>query len=106
MSLQDYTLRLTSGDPSLDKTRLAYQLPKVASSQIEIVKTKSVCQRAAQAYHKAVRGGSAPQVSRTVAVIKVGTTRYLVTDPEEREGEFGVTVVFNASFAPLLAFNS
>jgi hypothetical protein len=106
VSLREYAVRLTGGDPSLDKKRQAYQLPKATSSQIRVVKTKSVCRQAAQAYNKAVRGASAPQVSRSVAVIKVGSTRYLVTDPAEREGEFGVTVIFDASFAPLLAFNS
>lgn len=106
LGLQDYALRLTGGDPSLDKKRQSYQLPKVPASQVQIVKTKSVCTQAAQAYNKAVRGNSAPQVSRTVAVIKVSTTRYLVTDPAEREGEFGVTVIFDASFSPLLAFHS
>jgi len=90
----------------LDKKRRAYQLPEMPSSQVQIVKTKSICQRAAQAYNKAVRGNSASQVSRTVAVIKVGSTRYLVTDPAEREGEFGVTVIFDGAFAPLLAFDS
>lgn len=106
LGLKDYALRLTGGDPSLDKKRQSYQLPTVPSSQVQIVKTKSVCQQAAQAYNKAVRGISAPQVSRTVAVIKVSNTRYLVTDPAEREGEFGVTVIFDASFTPLLAFHS
>jgi hypothetical protein len=106
VALKDYAVRLTGGDPSLDKKRQSYQLPIVASSQVQVVKTKSLCQQAAQAYNKAVRGNSAPQVSRTVAVIQVGSTRYLVTDPAELEGEFGVTVIFDASFAPLLAFNS
>jgi hypothetical protein len=106
VGLKDYALRLTGGDPSLDKKRQSYQLPKVSSSQVQVVKTKSICQQAAQAYNKAVRGNSAPQVSRTVAVIKIGSTRYLVTDPAEREGEFGVTVIFDASFTPLLAFHS
>ena len=106
LALQDYAVRLTGGDPALARKRQSYQLPSVPASQIQIVNTKSVCQQAAQAYNKAVRGNSAPQVSRSVAVIKIGTTRYLVTDPAEREGEFGVTVIFDAAFAPLLAFNS
>jgi hypothetical protein len=105
-ALHDYALRLTGGDPSLDRKRQSYRLPKVPASQVQIVKTKSVCQQAAQAYNKAVRGNAAPRVSRSVAVIKIGTSRYLVTDPAELEGEFGVTVIFDASFASLLAFNS
>jgi hypothetical protein len=45
-------------------------------------------------------------VSRSVAVIRVGATRYLVLDPAEREGEFEVAVIFDSDFTSLLAFNS
>ena len=106
LALQDFAVRLTGGDSTLNTTRQAYQLPTVAPSEVQIVKTESICRQAAQAYHKAVRGNSAPQVPRSVAVIKVGTTRYLVLDPAEREGEFEVTVIFDSAFAPLVSFNS
>jgi hypothetical protein len=106
IALQDYAVRLTGGDPALAAKRQAYQLPAATPSQIQVVKTKSVCQRAAQAYNKAVRGASAPQVSRGVVVLTIGTTRYMVLDPAERQGEFEVTVIFDSAFTPLAAFNS
>jgi hypothetical protein len=106
LALQDYVTRLTGADPALVQKRGAYQLPAVTASQIQVIKTKSTCQQAAQAYNKAVRGDSAPQISRSVVVIKVGTNRYFVLDPTEREGEFEVTVIFDSEFKPLAAFNS
>ena len=105
VGLQDYVVRLTGGDPTLAKKRQGYQLPAATASQVQLIKTKSICQQAAQAYNKAVRGPSAAQISRTVVVIKVGTSRYVVQDPAELEGEFQVTVIFDSNFAPLVSFN-
>jgi hypothetical protein len=105
VALHDYAVRLTSGDPALVNKRAAYRLPGVPASQVRIVTATSICQQAAHAYHKAVRRDSAAPVSRAVSVIRVGTTRYLVMDPSERQGEWQVTVIFDASFAPLLTFN-
>jgi hypothetical protein len=106
VALKDYAVRLTGGDPSLAQTRQVYQLPTAQAAKVTIVKTASTCQQAAQAYNKAVRGASAPQISRSVSVIKIGSTRYLVLDPTERQGEYEVTVIFDAAFVPLRAFNS
>ena len=106
VALKDYAVRLTGGDPSLAETRQVHQLPTTQASQVTIVKTNSTCQQAAQAYNKAVRGASAPQISRSVSVVKVGSTRYLVLDPAEREGEYEITVIFDAAFAPLSSFSS
>lgn len=106
IALKDYAVRLTGGDPSLAQTRQLYQLPVTQASKVTIVKTSSVCQQAAQAYNKAVRGAAAPQISRSVSVVKIGSTRYLVVDPAERAGEYEVNVVFDAAFVPLSSFNS
>ena len=106
VALKDYAVRLTGGDPSLAETRQVYQLPTANASQVTIVKTTRTCQQAALAYNKALRGPSAPQISRSVSVIKIGSTRYLVLDPAEREGEYEVTVVFDAAFVPLSSFTS
>lgn len=105
-ALKSYVTRLTSGDLAQDSTRITYKLPQTTAKQVTLVTTKSVCQQAAQAYHRAVRGPTPPQISRTVVVVKVGTTRYVVLDPVEREGEYEVTVIFDATFVPLAAFNS
>jgi hypothetical protein len=106
VGLQDYAIRLTGGDPTLAGKRQAYTLPVTPASQVTIVTTRRVCERAAQAYHKALHGAAAPQISRTVVVIKIGTTRYFVLDPADKEGEFQSTVIFDASFTPLLGFDS
>jgi hypothetical protein len=103
LALQDYALRLSGGDPEVAGK---YNMPRVASSDVEVVTDGRTCRRAARAYHTAVRGPAVPQISRRVVVIKVGSTRYLVLDPAEHEGEFEVTVIFDSKFAPLLAFNS
>jgi hypothetical protein len=106
VALKDYAVRLTGGDPSLEETRQLHQLPTIQASKVTIIKTNSICQQAAQAYNKAVRGASAPPISRSVSVVKIGTTRYLVIDPAERAGEYEITVIFDAAFAPLSSFNS
>ena len=49
VALQSYAVRLTGGDTALAGKRQAYKLPVTPASQVQIVKTKSVCQQAAQA---------------------------------------------------------
>jgi hypothetical protein len=103
LALQDYALRLGGGDPEVAGK---YNMPRVAASAVEVVTDRRICRRAGRAYHMAVRGPEVPQIARSVVVIKVGSTRYLVLDPAERDGEFEVTVILDGNFAPLLAFNS
>ncbi len=106
-ALKAYITRLvTSSDAATVSKRQLYQLPVASASVVQIVTTKSVCRQAAEAYHAAVRGANAPKISRTVAVVKVGTSRYAVIDPQEREGEFELNVIFDANFTPLVTFQS
>jgi hypothetical protein len=105
VALLDYVTRLTGGDPVLELKRRAYLLPTATSSQIQVIQKKSTCERAGQAYHKAVRGTSAPQVSRSMVVIKVGSKRYVVLDPKERQGEWEITLIFDSAFTALIGFN-
>jgi hypothetical protein len=106
LALKDYVVRLTGGDPSLADTRDSYKLPATSASKVTVITTKSTCQAAAQAYHRATRGTTAPAISRSVVVVKVGTTRYVVYDPQERHGEYAITFVFDMSWVPLAGFNS
>jgi hypothetical protein len=106
VALLDYVTRLTGGDPVLELKRRAYLLPTATSSQIQVIQIKSTCERAGQAYHKTVRGTSAPQVSRSMVVIRVGTKRYVVLDPKERQGEWEITLIFDSAFTALIGFNS
>jgi hypothetical protein len=105
-NLREYVVRLTGGDPSLDAIRQRYSLPVASASQVQVVTQAKTCKTAAQAYHTAVRGSSVPQISRSVVVVKVTNSRYVVFDPAERQGEFEVTVIFDNAFQPLKSFNS
>lgn len=104
--LRDYVVSLTGGDPSLAEKRQLYHLPQISSSSISVVTQTKTCSDAAKAYHAAVRGAGVPQISRKVVVIKIANSNYIVLDPEEKEGEYQVTVIFDRSFQPLAAFNS
>lgn len=104
--LYDDVLRLVTGTDSLTSvTRNAYKLPAVAASKVSVVTSGSVCNQAGTAYNAAVSPGVQP-VSRTLVVIKIGTTRYVVLDPDERAGEFQVQVVFDKQWSELIRFMS
>jgi hypothetical protein len=103
--LRNYVLQLTS-DANYSQERQLYQLPIATSSNVQVVTQSKICKGAALAYHASVRGASAPAMPRKVVVIKVNTTRYVVIHPEEKAGEFEVTVVFDSSFQPLASFDS
>jgi hypothetical protein len=104
--LRDHIVSLVTGtDSETVATRNAYQLPVVAASKVTVVTTSSVCRKAGAAYHAAVTPPGTPQVSRTLVVIKVGTMRYVVLDPNERAGEFENHVVFDAKWNRLIGFS-
>lgn len=106
VNLRNYAIDLAGSDASLDSTRQSYQLPLVSPTQVKTISHLNTCKTAAQAYHLAVRGPSVPAISRSVVVVKVGNSRYLVRDPSERAGEFQVTVIFDSNFQRLEAFLS
>jgi hypothetical protein len=105
VGLKNYLVRLVTAAPSSesDSTRLLYQLPAGTASIVVNQTSRSLCTQAAQAYHNAIAPGT-PHVSRTVAVYKVGTNRYVVLDPAEPYGEFQYHIVFDQSFTRLHAF--
>ena len=100
-----YIRRLVTGTDSASvATRNVYQLPAVSASKVTVVTTASACQQAGDAYHAAVTPPGTPAVSRTLVVIKVGTTRYVVADPNEIRGEFEVNIVFDAKWKYVFGF--
>ena len=103
--LRNDVVRLT-GDPTLSQKRQLYHLPQVPSSSVSVVTQWKTCAQAAKAYHSAVRPAGEPQVSRKVIVVKVGDANFVVLDPEESEGEYQVTVIFDRNFQALASFNS
>jgi hypothetical protein len=62
--------------------------------------------QAGGAYHAAVTAPGTPPISRTLLVIKVGNTRYVVVDPNETKGEYGINVVFDSQWQVLFTFTS
>ncbi len=95
---------VTGTDSQAVLTRSAYQLPAVAASKVSVVTGATVCKQAGNAYHAAVTPPGTPPVSRTLVVIKVGTTRYVVVDPNQRAGKFTEHEVFDAKWKLLIGF--
>ena len=99
----DFVVDLVTGTDTA--TRNAYKLPSVSASKVSVVTTASVCRQAGAAYNATVANGR-PPVSRTLVVIKVGTTRYVVFDPSEHAGEYHMQVVFDSHWSPLIWLGS
>ncbi len=105
--LRDYVVRLVTGtDSETVAIRNRYGLPVVAASKVAVVNTASTCKKAGDAYHAAVTPSGTPRVSRTLAVIKVGSTRYVVLDPNEKAGEFELHMVFDRNWNYVIGFAS
>src|SRR5436190_23370966 len=98
-TLYYYVVRLVTGtDSALVANRTRYNLPSVDKSKVSVVTTATICRQAGAAYHAAVTPPSTPPVSRTRVVVKVGTTRYVVVDPNQKAGEFEVNEVFDKNW--------
>lgn len=107
LAMQDYVVRLVTGtDSETVATRTRYQLPVVDSSKVSIVTTIKTCQSAGAAFEKAVNPPGTPAVSRSMVVIKVSNSRYVIVDPDERVGEYEANVVTDANFNVLAKFTS
>jgi len=98
-TLYYYVVRLVTGTGSaMVANRNRYSLPAVAKSKVSVVTTATICRQAGAAYHAAVTPPGTPPVSRTLVVVKVGTTRYIVVDPNQKAGEFEVNEVFDSKW--------
>lgn len=98
---------VTGTSTQADSTRMAYNLPAVTASKVSVVTTSSVCTQAGAAYHTAVAAPGTPPVSRTLVVIKIGTTRYVVSDPTETGGSgYNLHAVFDKTWHFLVGFAS
>lgn len=106
-TLHDYIVRLVTGtDSATVATRNHYQLPSTTASKVSIVTTASTCRSAGSAYHTYVASPGAAEVSRTLVVVKVATSRYVVLDPNQKGGEFELQVVFDSHWNALIGFGS
>lgn len=105
--LRDYVVSLvTATDSATIAIRNRYNLPAVAASKVTVVTSGSVCNQAGAAYHAAVTNPGTPAISRTLVVLKVSTTRYVVLDPNQHAGEFALHVVFDKNWNDLAGFGS
>jgi hypothetical protein len=105
--LRNYVVSLVTGtDSATVALRMRYTLPAVDASKVSVVTTSSVCNQAGAAYHIAVTQPGTPIVSRTLVVVKVSTTRYVVLDPNQHAGEFALHVVFDKNWNDLAGFGS
>lgn len=97
---------MTSTDTRWTSTRDAYSLPVVSDTAIVLISDTSLCGQAADAYNAALP--AALQVSnRSVYVIRVGSSRYVVWDPQTANSsasEFQVLMVLDQTFAVLAKF--
>ena len=91
---------VTSTHPNVVATGIALQLPVVATSKITLVTDSKVCTKALAAYN-AVLGsrGTGPTTSTQVAVVKVGTNRFVVADPSQTGGEWIYQMVMDNRYA-------
>lgn len=105
--LRNYIVSLVTGtDSGTVALRGRYNLPAVSASKVTVVTTGSVCTQAGGAYHAAVTQPGTPPSSRTLVVVKVSTTRFVVLDPNEHAGEFALHVVFDKNWNDLAGFGS
>ncbi len=105
--LRDHVVALVTGtDSGSIATRKLYHLPALSASKVTVVTTTSVCNRAGDAYHTTVARPGTPRVSRTLVVIKVGRSRYVVLDPNERAGEFQLNDIFDSKWHYLIGLTS
>ena len=102
-----YVVRLVTGtDSAMVAARSLYKLPSVNKSKVRVVTTPSVCNQAGAAYHATVTPPGTPAIPRTLVVIKVGATRYVVLDPNEHAGEFQLNAIFDSKWHYLIGFTS
>ena len=106
ISLADYMKDLvTSSDSLMVVTRGRYGIPAGDSSGVTVEVDAATCIDAGTAYHAVLHGPESPPVSRTLVVVKLGQSNYVVVDPDELAGEFTIHVVFNTQWERLAVFS-
>lgn len=107
VGLRNYLVTLVTGsDSATVADRLFYDLPSTAANKVTVVASGTTCTQAGGAYHLAVRPPGTPAISRTLQVIKIGTTRYVVRDAAELNGELAPTIVFDKNWVRLKGWDS
>lgn len=87
-------------------TAEAYGILQTPVDQVTISSDAHVCAKAARRFNQ--EAGRHGKVTRPVYVIQIGTAknqeRYIVVDPTESAGEYGVAMVFDAHFKHIISF--
>ena len=105
--LKEYVVRLVTGtDSESVATRNRYQLPAVTASKVTVQTSAATCNSAGAAYHAAETAPGTPPISRSLVVVKVSTTRYVVLDIKELVGEYKINNVFDSKWKYLIGFTS
>jgi hypothetical protein len=105
--IRDYVVKLVTGtDSATVADRIFYALPSTTANKVTVVGSGTVCSQAGAAYHQAIRPLGTPAISRILVVIKVSTTRIVVRDWAEKNGEFVPTVVFDKNWVRLKGWDS
>ena len=96
---------VTATDSATVADRLLWNLPSTTASKVSIISSGAACGAAGAAYHAATNPPGTQAISRTMIVIKIGNTRYVVRDLNQRVGEFNTTVVFDKNWVRLVAWD-
>jgi hypothetical protein len=103
---------VTGTAPQVVAARNTFHLLPANSGQVGIVRQTSKCEQAGAAFEAdinpplaaAAQKATVSAVSRSMIVIKVHTSRYVVSDPDHRGGEWRIALVTDQSFNVLGSF--
>jgi hypothetical protein len=96
-ALDDY--RRTAADEDRIKWRTTLSLPAVPVDQITLVSDPAVCSRALDSFNHLFKGDDKGKPIRAVWVIRYGSTRFIVGNPNGPHlGEWKAQVVFDSTF--------
>ena len=104
INLRDYVVQLvTATDSASVVHRIRYRLPITTANKVSVQTAESTCSTAGAKYHAATSVPGSPAISRTLVVIRIGTTRFVVRDTEWAMGGGGYspTVVFDKNWNKL-----
>ena len=93
---------VAGADTKSAEKRTNYDLPQTTPDKVVVITGEPFCSRAGAAYHAATRPpGNLPN-SRTLVVLLVNGTRYVVRDPADGGDGFEATVVFDKNWAKIV----
>jgi hypothetical protein len=87
---------ITFGDVGSGNVRSKDGLTGLTPADLTLVTDARTCAKAAALLDQLA---NRPTSARQVYVVKAGTKRYFVNDPNDRTGEWGMTFVTDAKFA-------